>query len=366
MKSAVILFFLLIFLGWPAHVGVPVPGQEGLRLAQDEAQGARFGGGRSQGFRGSRGFAQPSAPLATPRSQAGAQQSQNPGFGRSFGFGGFGGGLFAGMGGLLLGGLLGSMLFGGMGLGRGIGGGIGLLEILLIGGAIFLLMRMLASRRREAPAGAGAGYAERLSQPGADPYGVGGGATTTTEERPSGPVYTGPDIAPRGSRGPAMPAGPGAGPDLRQDPRLEEGLRAIAAADRSFSRENFLLDARRNFMRFQEAWVARDLALVREIVDRDIYEKCQGDLDELRREGRVNRLDDIQILGLGLAEAWQEEGHDFASVRVEASLLDYLAAETTGELLGGSRTEPVRFTEYWTWARKSGPNPWFLSAIEQG
>jgi len=213
---------------------------------------------------------------------------------------------------------------------------------------------MLGRGREGAPASGRPAYA------GADPYGVGGAAAGG--ERPGGPVYTGPDIAPRGGSRPAVPAGP----EVRPDPGLEEGLRAIAEGDRSFSKERFLQDARRSFMRFQEAWVARDLAPIREMVDRDIYEKCQGDLDELRREGRINRLDDIRIQKLDLIEAWQEEGFDFATVRVEASLLDYLVAETSGELLGGSRTEPAAFTELWTWARKSGPGGWFLSAIEQG
>ncbi|OGL58992.1 MAG: hypothetical protein A3J27_08130 [Candidatus Tectomicrobia bacterium RIFCSPLOWO2_12_FULL_69_37] len=353
MRYAVVLSSFLIFFAWPAHLGAPSLGPGGVTLLQDEALAARFGGGRSFGFRGSRGFAR---PPVTPRSQLGSPQrpfdqgSRRP-------FGGFGGGLFAGLGGLLLGGLIGSMLFGRMGF----GGGIGLLEILLIGGAIFFFLRMM-KRRQEAPAAAGATYTERLAHQGADPYGVGG--ATATEERPAGPVYTGPDIGARGSGRPAMPAGP-AGPATGPDPRLEDGLRAIAEGDRSFSKERLLDDARRNFMRFQEAWVARDLGPIREMVDRDIYEKCQGDLDELRREGRINRLDDIKILGLDLADAWQEEGFDFATVRVEASLLDYLVAETSGEVLGGSRTEPVAFTEIWTWARKTGPGKWFLSAIEQ-
>ena len=67
--------------------------------------------------------------------------------------GSFGGGFMGGMAGMFLGGMVGRMLFGGMGgMGGGFGGGggIGLLEILLIGGGIFLLMRYL--RNRQAPA----------------------------------------------------------------------------------------------------------------------------------------------------------------------------------------------------------------------
>jgi len=32
----------------------------------------------------------------------------------------------------------------------------------------------------------------------------------------------------------------------------------------------------------------------------------------------------------------------------------------------GSRTEPVKFEEFWTFVRPLGPNPWRLTAIQQG
>jgi len=32
----------------------------------------------------------------------------------------------------------------------------------------------------------------------------------------------------------------------------------------------------------------------------------------------------------------------------------------------GSRAEPVKFEEYWTFVRPVGPNAWRLSAIQQG
>ena len=104
----------------------------------------------SGGSRGSRSSSSPTSPSSTPSSpsrvttpepsssQPMSQPAQRPGM--------FGG-LMGGLAGFALGGLLGSMLFGGMG--GGFGGGIGLLELLLIGGGIFLVFRML--RGRDAP-----------------------------------------------------------------------------------------------------------------------------------------------------------------------------------------------------------------------
>ena len=66
-----------------------------------------------------------------------------------------------------------------------------------------------------------------------------------------------------------------------------------------------------------------------------------------------------------ITEAWQETGSDFITVRVYANLLDYNVDETTGQVVEGSKTEPVKFEEYWTFTRPVGSNPWQLSAIQQ-
>src|SRR5207244_3442455 len=82
---------------------------------------------------------------------------------------GFFGSLMGGIAGFALGGLLGSLLFGG-----GFGGGIGLLEILLVVGGVFLLMRMIRGRQSAPePAYAGAGAS---AYGASDPGGSGGGA----------------------------------------------------------------------------------------------------------------------------------------------------------------------------------------------
>jgi predicted lipid-binding transport protein (Tim44 family) len=59
-----------------------------------------------------------------------------------------------------------------------------------------------------------------------------------------------------------------------------------------------------------------------------------------------------------------QQGQDFATVAFLASVLDYTTDES-GQLVGGSRTEPARFEEYWTFVRPVGPGAWRLSAIQQ-
>ncbi|MDO9228814.1 MAG: TIM44-like domain-containing protein [Syntrophales bacterium] len=39
--------------------------------------------------------------------------------------------------------------------------------------------------------------------------------------------------------------------------------------------------------------------------------------------------------------------------------------KATWKQVSGSRTEPVKFQEYWTFTRPVGDHPWKLSAIHQ-
>src|SRR5438128_6704014 len=114
---------------------------------------ARAGSGGSRGSRSYSTPARPSSPASptTPSSPSPALTQPSPSLQRPSFFGG----LMGGIAGFALGGLLGSMLFGGMG--GGFGGGIGLLELLLIGGAIFVFLRLLRGRQATQPAAAYAG-----------------------------------------------------------------------------------------------------------------------------------------------------------------------------------------------------------------
>ena len=45
--------------------------------------------------------------------------------------------------------------------------------------------------------------------------------------------------------------------------------------------------------------------------------------------------------------------------------MDFTVDETTGTVVAGSDTTPVKFEEYWTWVRPVGSNAWRLTAINQ-
>ena len=97
----------------------------------------------------------------------------------------------------------------------------------------------------------------------------------------------------------------------------------------------------------------------------EMQAQLQRDCDRLRAEQKINRLENIAVRTADVTEAWQESGQDYVTVRFLASLLDYTTDESGARVLEGSRTEPVKFEEYWTFARPVGPGPLKLSAIQQ-
>lgn len=285
---------------------------------------ARVGGGSSGGSRGSRSYSapvrrgpvspsSPSRPAAAPTSPV---QPQRPG--------GFFGGLMGGLGGLLLGGLIGSMLFGGFG--GGLFGGIGLIEILVIGGGILLLMSYL-KRRQPAPA-----YPQGYGEPSWQPAPQASVATLDTSSTISD---------------------------------LEQGIRHVRQVDQAFDPVRFQETASDLFFKIQAAWASRDMASVGSIVAPEMLANLQRDADRLKAERKINRLENIAVRSSELTEAWQESGLDYVTVRFLANLLDYTVDETSGAIVDGSKSEPVKFEEYWTFVRSVGSGAWRLTAIQQ-
>jgi len=292
-----------------------------ITLLETQAH-ARAGGSRSSGSRGSRSYSRPATGYSQPsqsRQQAAPapspfQQQQGGGFLRS-------------MAGGIVGGMLGGMLFRSLGLaggGAGMGGGIGLFEILLLAGIGYLIYRFVKKRRAESQVST---------------YGFQGG------------------MAPPASSGYQ---------DIEPAPvEADAGLDHIRRMDPSFDENRFNDTVMDIFFKIQGSWMNRDLSPVSGLLTDEMRRIFQEDLDRLLRDRQVNRLENIAVRNVEIVEAWQESGQDYISTLIYANLLDYTTDETTGAVVSGSKTDPVKFEEYWTFTRPVGNNPWRLSAIHQ-
>lgn len=292
---------------------------------------ARVGSGRSMGSRGSRSSTPPrsySPPRSTqpspPPSQSLSQPSPQP---QSS--------LWRGVMGGIMGGIIGGMLFRSLGFGGDLGteggGGIGLFEILLIGALLLGVYWYFKKRRQAALANAYYQSSMGTAEPSYQiPYGQ-NDAQKQEEEWDSG-----------------------------------KGLGYIRQMDPSFDEKRFRDVCMDRFFEIQGAWANRDMSGVRSLLTEEMSGILQGDAEKLKSEKKINRLENIAVRSVDLVEVWQESGRDYITVRFYANLLDYTVDETTGQVVSGNKTEPVKFEEYWTFSRPVGNNPWQLSAINQG
>jgi predicted lipid-binding transport protein (Tim44 family) len=287
---------------------------------------ARAGGGTSSGSRGSRSYSAPSSPStpSSPSRQAGPAPSSQPSPSQ-------GGGFMRSMAGGLVGGMIGAMLFRSLGFGGDseMGGGIGLFDIILIGLILYGIWWFIRKKRREAEAISGSAYYRTASEPLQNPV-----YSPVFEQQP-----TGSDVS--------------------------AGLGFIRQMDTAFDEQKFQDQCLDYFFKVQGAWTNRDMSAVRNMLTNEMYLILQGDAEDLKGKKQINRLDNIAVRSTEITEAWQETGRDFITVRFYANLLDYTIDEISGQVIAGSKTDPVKFEEFWTFTRPVGNNPWQLSAINQ-
>lgn len=300
-------------------------------LATELEVWARAGGGGSFGSRGFRSYSSPSRNYSRPSTPAQPRpEPRSPLASPASGM--FGGGFMRSMAGGLLGGFLGGMLFrslGFAGLGGMGGGGFGLMDMVILGAIGLAIYWVVKQRRQPTPV---EGPYQRVGLGEREPERYQGAASQAT---------------------------------MVQETDLDQGLAYIRQMDSGFEEGRFREACTDLFFKVQAAWGNRDLESVRAILTPQMYSQLAEDVERLKTERRINRLENIAVRSVELTEAWQEKGQDYVTVRFLANLLDYTVDEGTSQVVEGSRTNPVKFEEFWTVMRPVGPNPWLLSAINQ-
>ena len=289
-----------------------------------EAHARAGGGSRSMGSSGSRSYSRPASPSQQSAPSRQQQAAPSPGFQQPAA-----GGFMRSMAGGIVGGMLGGMLFrslGFSGMGGGMGGGIGLFEIVLLAGIGYLIYRYIKKKREGSATGSFA----------PEPYYEGNVTQIPSNYQSS----------------------------LPETDSIETGLTHIRQFDQSFDENRYNDLVMDNFFKIQGAWMNRDLTPVNDLLTDEMRRIFHADLDKLLRDKQINRLENIAVRKVDIVEAWQEAGQDYINTLIYANLLDYTTDEA-GVILSGSKSDPVKFEEYWTFTRPVGNYPWKLTRIDQ-
>jgi predicted lipid-binding transport protein (Tim44 family) len=219
----------------------------------------------------------------------------------------------------LAGGFLGSWLFGHSGYAADGGAGgsaMGmLLEILIIGGLIYLAFRLFRGR------------AFSPAWPGRAPFAV-----------------------PRSAGAAAAAARPDRGRDINLSDSDLAAFQALHAE-------------------VQEAWSAGDLGRLRRLMTPEMLSYFSEELTRNASQGVQNIVSDVQLIKGELTESWEERDLQYATAFMRWRALDYMIrlGRSPGDpdyIVGGNPRVPAEAEEVWTFVRRRGGD-WLLSAIQQ-
>jgi predicted lipid-binding transport protein (Tim44 family) len=211
------------------------------------------------------------------------------------------GGMLGGMlGGLLMGGLLGSLFFGGA------FSGISFMDILLIGGGLFLLMRFLRSRQPAAQTASGPSQTHDMNRGAWDNL-------RTAQHHTSTSV-------------PEYPAG--------------------------FDAQEFLGGAKAAYTRLQSAWDARDLDDLRQFTSPEVFAEIQSQAEADPGPGKT----EILFLEASLLEVKTVGNQTIATV-----LFDSMLREDSATAPAEQVREAWHFSRY----ESGGSSHWVVEGIQQ-
>ncbi len=137
------------------------------------------------------------------------------------------------------------------------------------------------------------------------------------------------------------------------DPGLNAQLRALTARDPAFDQAAFKGRVHHVFMALQKAWTEGTWDEARAYETDHLFQSHRFWMEQYAAEGLRNVLDRIQIQKIQLVKVEQDAYFDAATVRVHASMIDFVQ-DGQGKVVSGDKRKPRVFTEYWTFIRRAG------------
>jgi predicted lipid-binding transport protein (Tim44 family) len=251
--------------------------------------------------------------------------------------GGGGNSFLKGVGGGLVGGMIGNMLFGGSGYGGGSGGGsggggvggsgFGFFELLILGGLGYFLYKRFIKPN----------MGSRNISPPLNPFSTDNSQSTGFQEPPSAPLFPTPSA---------------------------NGFDLVKQSEPDFNPEKFKEIAQDVFFKVQAAWMRRDTSSVQGLIGQQLKTEYEAQFADLKQKGLINRLENIAVRSIEIVDAGMEGQEVYIKVLFTANLLDYTVEESSGKVVKGDSTEPVKFEEFWTFARPSDSTLWKLEGIQ--
>ncbi|MDQ7821298.1 MAG: Tim44-like domain-containing protein [Candidatus Eremiobacteraeota bacterium] len=136
-------------------------------------------------------------------------------------------------------------------------------------------------------------------------------------------------------------------------PGLAAEKQAFEARNPSFSWNEFEQLVKSTFIAIQDAWTSCAWEKARPYETEHLFSTHRYWIDRYRAEGLRNMLEDIQILKVETAKIEPDAYYESITMRIWARMKDY-TIDSQGKVVDGNRNTPRKFSEYWTFIRRSG------------
>ena len=156
-------------------------------------------------------------------------------------------------------------------------------------------------------------------------------------------------------------------PNPNLHPSVEQGVRAIAAADRGFDVTSFLEGAKGAYAMVLEAFWKGDRETLRELCDDDVYASFAGAIDAREEAGETLDNTLIRIEDAVIRDAEM----DGRIARVTVRFVSDIAAVTRdkdGMVIAGSLDDAIESRDIWTFTRNvdAATPDWVLDETDEG
>jgi predicted lipid-binding transport protein (Tim44 family) len=150
-------------------------------------------------------------------------------------------------------------------------------------------------------------------------------------------------------------------------PDAEQGLAAIAAADRDFSTPHFLRGAQDAFIMIVEAFARADRETLRDLLHPAVYANFDAALQQREKDGETASVEIHAIRKVEVESASLEGRTASVTVRFVADETSVLR-DKDGKLLSGHPDRVTETIDIWTFRRdiKSGDLSWLLCETREG
>ena len=121
----------------------------------------------------------------------------------------------------------------------------------------------------------------------------------------------------------------------------------------------------------QKAWSNQDAEQLKRLTTPEMFKYFADSLSQNTSQGIANKVEDVDVTVVDLAESWREGEMEYATAIIEWSSFDYMInlnknSQDHDYITEGGNKNLVMTSEAWTFARFGGENGrWILSAIAQ-